>query len=172
CLRGDAAWGRLDLRVRDHEEGTRRPGLTRATPIAILRREDLGWLLQGSDADRKAARDRLGPIAARVLDHLGLAGASFFGDLCRATGCHPPEIEEAIGELVAAGLVTGDGFAGLRGLLQGARRRSDVQRYSRRALHQHPPAPGRWSLFLVGPELPVEEIRETWARQLLRRYGV
>src|SRR5204863_7738313 len=106
------------------------------------------------------------------LDHLGLAGASFFGDLCRVTGCHPPEIEEAIGELVSAGLVTGDGFAGLRGLLQGARRRSDVQRYSRRGLHHHPPAPGRWSLFLVGPELPVEEIREAWARQLLRRYGV
>src|SRR5439155_481414 len=84
--------------------------------------------------------------------------------LCRATACHPSEIEEAIGELVAAGLVTGDGFAGLRGLLSGARRRADVQRFSRRALHQHPPAPGRWSLFLVGPELPPEEIREAWAR--------
>ena len=74
-----------------------RRSLTRITPIAILGRGDLGWLLREGDEERKAARARIGPVAARVLDHLGLCGASFFGDLVRSCGYMPTQIEDAVG---------------------------------------------------------------------------
>ena len=44
-------------------------------------------------------------------------GASFIADIARATGLLPTATEDALWELVARGLVTGDGFAGLRTLL-------------------------------------------------------
>ena len=210
CLRGEIAWGRLDLRVREagappsspsspsspaspssptSTDGplypdTARRSLTRVTPIAILGRADLGWLLREGDEERKAARQRLGPVAARVLDHLALCGASFFGDLVRSSGYMPSEIEDAVGELVASGLITGDGFASLRALLGEARRRPGeaargavparpVSRWGRvSSTRETQVAPGRWSLLLAGEAPAPEEVKAAWARQLLRRYGV
>src|SRR5207247_1757515 len=112
--------------------------------------------------------------------HLALCGASFFGDLVRSSGYMPSEIEDAVGELVASGLVTGDGFASLRALLGDGRRRPDatlparpVPRWGRAPTVRHTQvAPGRWSLLLAGEAPPPEEVKAAWARQLLRRYGV
>ena len=44
-------------------------------------------------------------------------GASFLIEIARTTGHLESQIEEALWELVAHGLVTGDGIAGLRLLL-------------------------------------------------------
>ena len=59
----------------------------------------------------------LSPAARDVLAHLERHGASFLTDIARATGPLPGQTEEALWELVARGLVTGDGIAGLRTLL-------------------------------------------------------
>jgi hypothetical protein len=52
-----------------------------------------------------------------VFSHLETRGASFLADVARAVHRLPGEVENALWELVASGLVTGDGIAGLRTLL-------------------------------------------------------
>src|SRR5207245_1128551 len=52
------------------------------------------------------------------LAHLERHGASFMADIARATRLLPAAAEEALWTLVARGLVTGDGAAGLRTLLK------------------------------------------------------
>ena len=52
-----------------------------------------------------------------MLAALEQRGASFFADLARNTGRLASEVEDALWELVAAGLVTADGFENLRALI-------------------------------------------------------
>ena len=62
-------------------------------------------------------------VAAReVLGFLGQRGASFFADIVRGTGRLKSEVETGLWELVAAGLVTADGFDNLRALIDPKRR--------------------------------------------------
>jgi ATP-dependent Lhr-like helicase len=111
-----------------------------------------------------------------VHEALRTHGASFFNDLVHDTGMLRTEVEQALGELVSAGLVSSDSFAGLRALIIPNERREKLRRY-RRSLAVEVDAAGRWSL----PRAPrgaepaaaladpgVEHI----ARVLLRRYGV
>ena len=70
--------------------------------------------------DPRAGRDGNAPLtpdARAVFDHLAAKGASFLKDLTRATDLDVAMVEAALRELVYAGIVTSDGFAGLRGLL-------------------------------------------------------
>src|SRR5207248_3104084 len=84
--------------------------------------------------------------------------------------------EDALWELVARGLVTGDGFAGLRALLAPPASAPPERRL--RALRggrapRRPLPIGRWSLLRPRPIEPrSEDLAEDAARQLLRRYGV
>ena len=64
----------------------------------------------------------LGADAREVLAFLRTRGASFFADIVRGTGKLKAEIETALWELVAAGLVTADGFDNLRALIDPKRR--------------------------------------------------
>jgi ATP-dependent Lhr-like helicase len=171
CLSGAVAWGRLRTDApADEDAGPRRAKApTRAAPLAFALREDLGWLLAPAHEDVK--RDL--PSAARaVLAHLERHGASFLADLARATGLLPAAAEEALWTLVARGLVTGDGTAGLRTLL-----RSDAERRPRRlravrgGRARLVPA-GRWALLRPGLEHAAEGDPMRFARQMLRRYGV
>ena len=57
-----------------------------------------------------------------MLEFLRQRGASFFADIVRGTGKLKAEIETALWELVAAGLVTADGFDNLRSLIDPKRR--------------------------------------------------
>src|SRR5439155_1636784 len=58
------------------------------------------------------------PSAAReVAEFLAGRGASFLPEIARGTGRLPAEVEDALWDLVSAGLVSGDGVAGLRLLL-------------------------------------------------------
>lgn len=59
----------------------------------------------------------LGADALRVRAALERGGATFFADLGRAAGLLPTQVEGALRELVARGLVTSDGFSGLRRLI-------------------------------------------------------
>jgi ATP-dependent Lhr-like helicase len=86
--------------------------------------------------------------------------------LVRATRRLPSEIEEALWELLAAGLVTADTFENLRALVDPKRRRG--QGRGRLARPRH--AGGRWALLRNGQ--PVTPAVEPLARQLLLRWGV
>ena len=165
CLSGLVVWGRLRPPVPSAEaDGSRVRAADRALPLAFVLREDLPWLL--GPASRVPA---LPAAATAVLAALEHRGASFTAELARATGLAPHVVEEALWTLVARGLVTGDGVAGLRHL---ARRADGSRRAGARIV-----ASGRWALLREGgeatgdPEAPAATA-ERWARLLLRRWGI
>jgi len=163
------AWGRLETDPPPEEDaGPRRAKApTRAAPLAFVLREDLAWLL----APTHGASDL--PSAARaVLAHLERHGASFLADIARGAGLLPAAAEEALWTLVARGLVTGDGTAGLRTLLKpDSERRPRRLRAVRGGRARLVPA-GRWALLRAGCEVGADAEPMRFARQLLRRWGV
>jgi ATP-dependent helicase Lhr and Lhr-like helicase len=165
CLSGEAAWGRLGLHASARHAGRR---LSAAVPVALLLRRDLGWLLEPRDGSLPG--EPSGP-ARDVLAHLQRSGASFVEEIASGVRRLRVEVEEALCELVTAGLVTGDGFAGLRSLLQAEKRRRP--RPGRPRPGSRPSTgTGRWAL-LAPPAAPLEDdIIEAKARQYVKRYGV
>jgi ATP-dependent Lhr-like helicase len=103
--------------------------------------------------------------ARDVLTALESRGASFFNELLRATGRLASEVEDGLWELVAAGLVTGDGFENLRALIDPKRRKGEGRGRSARPRH----AAGRWAL--LDRSNTAADI-EFLAQQLLDRWGV
>ncbi|MBI4474003.1 MAG: DEAD/DEAH box helicase, partial [Acidobacteria bacterium] len=150
CLSGEVMWGRLSP-----PSAAVRP--TRIAPVAIFLREDASWLQETA-----ARADDLSHAARDVVEALTRRGASFLPELVKATGRLKSEIEDALWELSASGLVTADGFDNLRGLVDPKRRR----------LRRH--AAGRWALLLpaAGAGASRDERTEGFARQLLDRWGV
>ena len=177
CLDGGVAWGRLSVRSETSEtDELPSRGLTpsRATPITLMIRDDLPWLLA---AARGAAGPALpGPGRTRdVLDALAERGALFQTDLAASTGRLPGEIEDALWDGVARGLLTADGFRAVRSLFaQRALAASALGRHRlRRGGQLASRTAGRWSLL---PE-PVsdcdpDELAEAVAEQLAVRWGV
>jgi len=125
--------------------------------------------------------------AARVRDALREHRATFFADLVRLTGLLRTQVEAALGELVANGLITSDSFAGLRALITPSAKRASFSRPRRRG-RVSVDAAGRWSLLdehLSGSEPGVgataptpgsdpysDAAAEQVAFALLDRYGV
>jgi ATP-dependent helicase Lhr and Lhr-like helicase len=167
CLAGHFTWMRL--RPRSRTAGDRRASPLRTTPIAILPRRHCGlWtsLSSGTDGTRP------GPRAQMVADLIRQNGASFFHDLLEGSGLLRSQLEEAVAELVALGLVTSDSFGGLRALLvPSGERRTSFRRRSRTALFGVEDA-GRWSLVRRTATGSDGDAVEHVARTLLRRYGV
>jgi ATP-dependent Lhr-like helicase len=183
CLTGIVGWGRLSphpatLAGVDAEgRRPRRVMPTSVAPITFFVREDADWWGGRADARlRRPQRDekpdatgaRLSPPARDVLQMLQRAGASFFPDIVRGTRRLKAEVETALWELVAAGLVTADGFDNLRALIDPRRRAGHGT--GRHARPRH--SAGRWSLL---QPLPIDDRArqiESVAWMLLRRYGV
>jgi ATP-dependent helicase Lhr and Lhr-like helicase len=165
CLSGEAMWGRLSRHpaFESDDHGRRRVRPTRVAPISIFLRQDAEWLLDGSAL---LPEESLSHPAREVLQHLVQRGASFFNDLVRGTGRLPSEVEDGLWELVAAGLVTADGFENLRSLVDPKRRRGEGRGRTARPRH----AAGRWAL-LPRPAGTAPSI-EAYVRQLLERWGV
>src|SRR5439155_26510526 len=120
---------------------------SRATPVTLMMREDLGWLLQ---AVRGAARP-VEPAAGATHDVLRALrdhGALFTSDIATVARRLPTEVEAALWDGVARGLVTADGFAAVRGLLVGRRwaRTGLPRRGLRRGVSGLSSGEGRWSL--------------------------
>jgi len=117
---------------------------------------------------------RPGPRAQAVLDFVRQNGASFFDELVQGSGLLRPQVEEALAELVATGLVSSDSFAGLRALLVPSDRRGPRAGRRRRATIFAMEAAGRWAL--ARRAFPQREARpeavEHLARTLLLRYGI
>jgi ATP-dependent Lhr-like helicase len=181
CAAGRARWARLSPPTGNGKFG-RAPmvGPVRSTPIALVSRQGSRFWRGRREA---AGELRLSGNARRVSERLERQGALFFDELMDGAGLLRTQLEQALAELAAAGLVSSDSFAGLRALLLPANRRRpiDVRRRRRGALQGVEDA-GRWSL-LTSPTSPEPQLNGRWtavdaetmdfiAACLLRRYGV
>ena len=167
CLTGEIVWGRITPPAAGTETEPAGPvrSATRHVPITLMVREDLPWLRWRYAA--KAEPPPLSPRARRVLDVLVGRGASFFSDLAGLGHLLPAELHGALRELVAAGMVSQDGFGAVRSLV------SPIRGHRRRR-HRPLAAPrgeGRWTM-LSSPSSSPDETLDGWARQLLARYGI
>ncbi len=175
CMSGQVAWGRLSVRDADPDAAPKRAGApSKATPITLVLRDDLPWLLHTARGDQRPAEPAVGRTAD-VLEALAANGALFRTDLTRLTGRLPDDVDDGLWDAVARGLVTADGFRAVRSLL---RRRIPDSRYAptrglRRGLRNTTGSAGRWSLL---PEPAAgadrDEIAEAIAEQLAARWGV
>src|ERR1700745_2244902 len=148
CLTGAIGWGRLSPHPATLEafvDGKRRVVPTSVAPITFFVREDSDWMIPRRAAG-EAEVTGLGSDAAAVLRFLRQRGASFFADIVRGTGKLKSEVETALWELVAAGLLTADGFDNLRALIDPKRRSGQGSGRSSRPRH----SAGRWSLLHSG----------------------
>ena len=124
CLTGEVGWARLSKPTAAGAVSAAR--LVGTTPVALFLREhaDL-WLAlsttRDGDATPAGAAPALSNEAQRLLKTLQTRGASFLREL-KERGESDAELAVAIGELVAAGLVASDGFAGLRAIVRAASR--------------------------------------------------
>jgi ATP-dependent helicase Lhr and Lhr-like helicase len=169
CLSGEVMWGRLSAHPAMEDASGRRVRATRIAPISFFRRECAGWLADPQPAAENAQLAALSPGSHDVLRALREHGASFFTDLTAATARLASEVEDALWELVAAGLVTADGFENLRALIDPKRRRGEGRGRGKRPRH----AAGRWALLRRSlPLAPAADRVEAFADQLVLRWGV
>jgi len=110
----------------------------------------------------------LSPEAIAVLQFLRQRGASFFTEIVRGTAKLKSEVETALWELVAAGLLTADGFDNLRALIDPKRRSGHGSGRTSRPRH----SAGRWSLLYSAEEVDRNAALEAICWMLLRRYGI
>jgi ATP-dependent helicase Lhr and Lhr-like helicase len=161
CLAGEAGWGRLSPAF---VESGPAPSLVPATPIALFLREHAAaWRTLRATEDEPVLSD-----AARLAHSvLRSRGASFFADLASACGLDADQLRQAIGALVAGGLVTSDGYSGLRALVWAARGRP--AQHDRRSNFA-----GRWNAVAASGDDAVtrDQAVELQAWTLLKRYGV
>ncbi len=183
CLAGRVVWTRLRRRTAPAAQRERGGGPVRSSPIALLLRRHLAvWNTLREGAPQQAPL--LTSRAQAVADYLGAHGASFFDEIAAGTRLLQVELENALAELVAAGRVNSDSFAGLRALLvPSAKRNSRHARRVRRSALLGIADAGRWSLIRMPAASDAEassdrrdstdpEALEHIARLLLRRYGV
>jgi ATP-dependent Lhr-like helicase len=173
CLTGAVGWGRLSPHpaTLDSSNGNgtepnrRRVIPTSVAPITFFVREESDWMTpHGSIGDSQG----LSPVARQVLDYLRQRGASFFPDIVRVTGKLKAEIETALWELVAAGVVTADGFDNLRSLIDPKRRAGQGSGRSARPRHNA----GRWAILHTDSAIERDRSVEATCWMLLKRYGV
>src|SRR4029077_18236008 len=84
-----------------------------------------------------------------VFEALQNGGALFFSELVSRSGLLPSQVEEALSQLAAVGLVTSDSFDGLRALLVPSSKRPTFGRNTAKRRHKRNLASiefaGRWS---------------------------
>jgi len=196
CLTGAVGWGRLSPHPATVESAAtvstngdapagrqRRVIPTSVAPITFFVREEADWMSirkhpHPSTSSGQAFSQHQGEAghpgsglshgAQLVLEFLRQRGASFFADIVRGTGKLKAEIETGLWELVAAGLVTADGFDNLRALIDPKRRAGQGSGKMTRPRHSS----GRWALLHadVAAERPRAVEAACW--MLLRRYGI
>jgi len=183
CLTGAVGWGRLSphpatLEYSNASRGTdaelgaaprqRRVIPTSVAPITFFVREDADWMTPRHPGAEAGANSGLSHGAQIVLDFLRQRGASFFADIVRGTDKLKAEIETALWELVAAGLVTADGFDNLRSLIDPKRRAGQGSGRATRPRHNA----GRWALLHADELVERPRAVEAACWMLLRRYGI
>ena len=170
CLTGAVGWGRLSPHPATLElptDGKRRVVPSSVAPITFFARDESEWMIPRREAG-DAEASGLSPDAGAILQFLRQRGASFFPDIVRGTGKLKSEVETALWELVAAGLLTADGFDNLRALIDPKRRSGHGSGRSARPRH----STGRWSLLYSGEAADRNIALEATCWMLLRRYGI
>ena len=155
CFSGRVGWGRLSSPARRHpgENGPQNPSSRaiaplRSSPIALYQRENLqDWL----SLTPGVPAIELATGSEAVLDALQSGGALFFTELVRRSALLASQVEEALSQLSALGLVTSDSFDGLRALLVPSNKRPTFGRnVGNRRRKQNLASiefAGRWSLL-------------------------
>jgi len=181
CFSGRVGWGRVST---PRNPNARASAPLRTSPIALYIRENLtDWLaltLPNSAIEFSAT-------SRAVFGALQSGGALFFSELVRRIGLLPSQVEDALSQLAAIGLVTSDSFDGLRALLVPSNKRPtfgrNIAKRRRRTNLASIEFAGRWSMLprscgLSGSVSSSngagarETAVEKFARVLLRRYGV
>ncbi len=165
CNKGRLAW--LRLQPPGGNENRRRNPAIRTTPLAFILRPHLSLWCPA----QTPVPEGLSSAALKVYQELQHWGASFFDDLQQQSGLLKTQLESALGELVAWGLVTSDQYQGLRAMITPQKSRS---RSRRRRTSEAPLAVGgRWSLVRSPRQQQEDSERiEQIVRTLLTRYGV
>ena len=209
CLSGEIVWARLTppvstaaARLAAAENGVERvrgAAPVRNTPIALLQRKNFA-IWNSVFPQPSLNKAEFSTTTSTVHEYLKTRGASFFTDIVESTKLLRAQVEEALGELVANGLVVSDSFAGLRALLTPSSRKTQAaaRRKHRQPVYEMASA-GRWSLLKRDPATTADtasrerggaargnnptardfssgttdaEAAEEIARILLKRYGV
>jgi ATP-dependent Lhr-like helicase len=171
CLTGAVGWGRLSphpATLEDSAAGKRRVIPTSVAPITFFIREEADWMTPHNPASDKPEARGLSEGARQVLEFLKQRGASFFADIVRGTDKLKAEIETALWELVAAGVVTADGFDNLRSLIDPKRRAGQGSGRTSRPRHSS----GRWALLYTDQAVERNRAVEATCWMLLKRYGI
>ena len=192
CFSGRVGWGRLSA---PQNPNARVSAPLRSSPIALYQRENLqDWLMLTQP--NSAIEPSIG--SQTVLNALQSGGALFFAELVRRPDVSglPSQVEEALSQLAALGLVTSDSFDGLRALLVPSNKRPTfatanpsrggfgriIGKRRRKTNVASIEFAGRWSLLRanIPPQTSGngagssarDAAIEKFARTLLRRYGV
>jgi len=178
CFSGRVGWGRLSA---PQNPNARASAPLRSSPIALYQRENLQEWLRLTQLNFAI---ELSIGSQTVFKALQSGGALFFSELVRRSGLLPSQVEEALSQLAAIGLVTSDSFDGLRALLVPSNKRPTFSRNIGKRRRKTNIASiefaGRWSLLRSTAHSEVASVNgsdreraiEKFARGLLRRYGV
>ncbi|NYF88417.1 DEAD/DEAH box helicase [Tunturiibacter empetritectus] len=184
CLSGAVGWGRISPHPAwSAGDGAfpRRVIPTSAAPVTFYIRETADWLpyalaLQCVEEGKLAAA--LSPAALQLRTLLQQRGACFANDIQRIANLTRQQSQQALWELATAGLAAADGFDQLRACMDPRRRSITTETATRRTARS---SAGRWSLLnaeLHAAPTAVEQAHrteaalESFARQLLNRYGI
>jgi len=177
CMLGRVSWGRITPpgdKARFYKSGP-----LKTTPIGLFLRQNADLWLQGAGREAQTSA-----AAAQVMEALRSRGAMFFEQLAGATGLLESQLEQALGELTALGLVHSDSFSGLRSLLLPSNKKPPLRLRQRRGGYRRRQESvefaGRWALLQADEQGDADgedwawaqEALERRARILLHRYGV
>ena len=184
CLSGAVGWGRVSPHPawsKGDGASPRRVIPTSAAPITFYIRETADWLPyaladQGVEEDKLAVA--LSPAALQLRTLLQRRGACFANDIQRIADLTRQQTQQALWELATAGVVAADGFDQLRACMDPRRKSMTTEASGKRSARS---SVGRWSLLREGIQTAptaiemardTETALESFARQLLNRYGV
>jgi len=187
CLTGAVGWGRISPHPAFADAasgGPRRVVPTSQAPVTFFVREEALWMdlcLSRRQIPETNLTACLSELANRVRSCLTDRGAMFAADLIRMLSVPAEEAHRALWELVAAGLVTADGFDSLRMLVDPRRKRALAAPGRTKAAGRN--ASGRWAMFIDLADANEQETAgetalrhdaqvESACRMLLRRYGI
>jgi ATP-dependent Lhr-like helicase len=148
CRSGRIVWTRVGA------PSSASGGTVRSTPLVLLPRRQLSlWHALPAVASEVELSHR----ATRVLDAMRRNGAMFYDELAHEARLLPAELETALGELVATGLVNADSYAGLRAMLIPANKRNTMDRRRRRGAGPTMEEAGRWALVRQSEGVTIRE---------------
>jgi ATP-dependent Lhr-like helicase len=172
CYSGETAWARVTHPPPVAESALLPPRPVRATPVALFVRDHgRAWRAIAAVDRSTAAVSDTGAAVLRVLER----GAQFVHGIAETVSLPVEDVRVALSELVWAGLVTSDGFAGLRAMYSGtdfsrpsASSRSSVG-YGATAARAN--SGGRWAR-IEADTADRESALDLYAQTLLQRYGI